>query len=126
MTDDTSAILDDLLCRWHQWANAVRLSRGWKSRALVVGEYRTSRQYDDANGALDDEIDRTIMRAVDFQVGEMVDPWKAAIHANARALVVGCMVFSSPRLSPDPALRLAQVAEARAQLVKRLTGAGVI
>lgn len=126
MTDDSAAILDDILCRWHQWASAGSVARGYASRALVCGEFRVSRQYDDMNGALDDELEHTTMKTVDFQVSEMQDPWRSAIHANARALVVGAAVWSSPRLPSDRLERLHVIAEARVQLSERLLVAGVL
>lgn len=126
MTDDSAAILDDILCRWHQWASRGSMARGYAAKALVVGEFRISRQYDDQNGALDDELEHATMKAVDFQVNEMRDPWRAAIHANARALVVGSAVWSSPRLPADRLERLHVIAEARSQLTDRLIAAGVV
>ncbi len=126
MTNDAGAILDDLLCRWHHWASADRFTRGWNDRALVVGEYVISRQYDDSNGALDAAIERRIMRAVDFQVSEMADPHRAAIHANARGLAHGCAVFGSARLPADREERATLVIEARLMLMRRLHKAGIV
>jgi hypothetical protein len=121
----TAAVLDDLLARWHRWQSA-HVGRGFNRRALVVGEYVTSRQYDDTNGALDDRLDNMQMRAVEFAVGQMVEPYKAAIYANARALHCGVTVFSSPRLPPDPCERMLVVAGARQILTARLQSAGVM
>ena len=42
---DVAVVLDDILARWHRWQSA-HVGRGWNRRALVVGEYLTSRQYD--------------------------------------------------------------------------------
>ena len=126
MTDDSSAILDDILCRWHQWASGGSVASGYASRALVCGDFRVSRQYDDVNGALDDELDHATMKSVDFQVSEMRDPWRSAIHANARALVVGAAVWSSPRLPADRVERLRVIADARVELTRRLILAGIL
>lgn len=117
--------LDGLLAQWHQWQRQAT-TRGFNSRALVCGEYRTSRQYDDANGALDSDLEHRTMKQVDFQVLQMLDPYKAAIYANARALASGAMVWSSPRLPQDPAERQAVVIQARGILVRRLQGVGVL
>lgn len=122
---DLSAVLDDLLARWHRW-QSDHVGRGYNRRALVVGEYVTSRQYDDSNGALDDRLDNMQMRAVEFAVGQMVDPYKAAIYAQARALHVGVAVFNSPRLPVDPCERMLIVAGARQILTARLQSAGVM
>ena len=126
MKDDSAAILDDVLSRWHQWASGGSVARGYGSRSMVCGEFRVSRQYDDVNGALDDELEHATMKTVDFQVSEMRDPWRSAIHANARALVVGAAVWSSPRLPADSVQRLHVIAEAREQLAGRLLAAGVL
>jgi len=123
--NEADSILDGLLAAWHQWQR-VQPVRGFGSRALVCGEYVTSRQYDDSNGALDAALEQRTMKSVDFQVSQMVDPFKAAIYANARALAVGCSVWSSPRLPQDAGERQAVVLHARAILARRLQSAGVL
>ena len=126
MSDDTDAILDDLLSRWHGWRMKYTPARGFNSRALVVGEYVISRQYDDFNGALDDAIEADIMRSLDFQISEMTVVHRAAISANARALHVGARFFSHPYLPADREERNAIVKQARAALIKRALAAGVM
>jgi hypothetical protein len=126
MIDDSDAILDDLMCRWHQWGQSARICRGFAPKSLVVGDYRISRQHDDINGALDSDLDASRMKAVDFAVGCMLDPYKAAIYAQARALVSGAAVWTSPRLPADPAERAAIVVLARSMLTVRLRSAGVL
>lgn len=123
---EAEAILDDILSRWHHWAKSAQPVKGWAPKALVCGDYKVSRQYDDANGALDGDIESDTMRAVDFQVSEMPDPHRSAIHCHARNLSLGLAVWSSPRLPSDPFARAAIVAEARSMLRRRLTSAGVI
>lgn len=124
--DDTDAVLDGILAQWHQWAQTSRHVRGFNGRSLVAGEYRTSRQYDDENGALDDALDERRMKQVDFEVSQMADPFRSAIYANARALVVGCAVFVHPRLPADREERQRVIVTARVQLVRRLVSAGVL
>jgi hypothetical protein len=122
--------LDDLLCRWHQWqTDRHRHGRGWPSRAVVCGDSMTSRQYDDANGALDAAIDHSQMRVVEFEVSQLADSpvaYRSAIYANARALVTGAAVWSSPRLPGDRIARQAVVTEARDMLTVRLRSAGLM
>lgn len=120
----TAAALDDLLSRWHHWASSRPACKGFAPKALVCGDYRTSRQYDDTNGALDDDLDASTMRTVDFQVSEMADPWRSAIYALARSLSCGYAVWSSPRIAPGD--RQAVEAEARKRLTARLVSAGVL
>lgn len=128
MTNDTDAILDDLLCKWAQWVRPITTSTGHQHHAAGCGAYRTSRQYDDTNGALDDDLDHMICKAVDGHVGAMPnepEPYRLAIHAEARRLVVGVDVFRSARL-PTGEARRALIVTARGMLVRRLTGAGVM
>lgn len=126
MTPEQDETLDDLLCRWHQWQLGATVGRGHASRALVVGDHVTSRQYDDQNGALDDAIENQIMRDVDFNVRELIEPWRSAIYMQARALTHGVMVFQSPRLPQDRVEREAVIAKARELLTARLISAGVM
>jgi hypothetical protein len=123
---DRAAALDDILSRWHSWQGGFKAVRGFKGRALVVGDFRISRQYDADNGALDDEIEDAVMQQVDFEVNEMGDPHRSAIYALARALSLGLMVFSSARLPADPREKQIIINTARGILIARLVGAGVI
>ena len=129
MTDTETLLaaqLDDILSRWHHWASNARIVKGFASRALVCGDFKVSRQYDDTNGALDGDLEDSTMKAVDFQVNEMLDPWRTAIHCNARNICAGVSVWSSPRLPQDKDARAAVVVVARGMLHKRLTAAGVL
>lgn len=123
---DQAQDLDSLLARYHHWARGYKATRGFKSKALVVGDYLVSRQYDDLSGALDDDLEDFTMRTVDFQVNEMQEPYRTAIHMEARALNLGLDVFTSPRLPEDPAERRRIVQLARHQLTQRLESAGVM
>ena len=116
--------LEDLLSRWHWWQGRSKLGRGFHGRSLVVGEYTTSRQYDDDNGALDDELEEQTMRQVDFEVSQLGDPWRSAIHAIAKSLCTGAAVFHSPRIAAVDHARVS--AEARTQLLRRFITAGLV
>jgi hypothetical protein len=123
---DRAAQLDNLLSQWHQWADSKRGVRGYASRALVCGEFRVSRQYDDVSGALDDELDNTTMKTLDFQVTEMAEPYRSAIYALAKNLTTGVTVFLSPRLPQSKEARDMVIAQARQMLTARLISAGVL
>lgn len=123
---DRAATLDDLLSRWHSWQGGFKATRGFKGKALVVGDFRISRQYDSDNGALDDDLENLTMGAVDFQVAEMVDPYRAALYAQARELCTGIAVWTSARLSSDKAEREATTKVARQLLTTRLVSSGVM
>jgi len=124
-TAEIDATLDDLLIRWHQFSPG-RVGRGFNDRTLVAGDYQISRQYDDCNGALDDAIEATILRQVGYEIEQLQPLHRIAIHALARALVVGCEVFMSPRLPEDRDARAALVRVARDELTARLVAAGVM
>ncbi|MDB5541968.1 MAG: hypothetical protein JWQ89_3695 [Devosia sp.] len=126
MKPEHSAILDDLLSRWHNWQHAERGGRGYAPKAAGFEQYRASRQYDDANGALDTDLDALRSAAVDFLAQQMQDPHRAAIYMDARNLCTGLSVWNSPRLPPEPEMREMIVREARAMLCKKLVDAGVI
>lgn len=127
MTNDADAILDDLLARWHAWQQGTHVGRGHADRALVCGDnYRPSRQYDDENGKLDDDLDARRSRAVDHAASKLTDPYRAAIYCNARNLATGRTVWHSPRLPTDPAARDRVLFCARVQMVKLLVSAGVM
>lgn len=122
---DQSAILDDLLCQWSAWAQGEQAARGYGNSAAGFSLYRASRQYDDSNGGLDAELDKSTMRTVDFQVSQMEDPYRAAIHMNAKNLAAGRDVFKSPRV-PAGIEGANILRTARAALIFRLVNAGVI
>lgn len=118
--------LDDVLCRWWHWQQCLRPVRlGFAKRAAFAAQYRTSRQYDDANGALDDDMEHGVMGVVDFQIEELAEPHRTAIHVHAKALAHGDQVPAAPRLPECPRERSAIVMHARALLRRRLDAAGV-
>jgi hypothetical protein len=126
MSPADGELLDDLLSRWHHWQQSERVVRGFNRKALVIGDFKISRQYDDANGQLDADLEDRIMRQVDFQVRQMEDPHRAAIYVNARALLLGVMVFTSPRLPSDTQARRQMVLQARCMLAHRLAQHGLM
>ena len=123
--DDSKAILDDILSRWHRWAKGF-------SAVPVAGadpmfrQACSSRQWDRSDDVIDAVIEVKIMESVDFQVSEMADPHRTAIHINARNCFSGVSAWSSPRLPTDPIERGIVVMEARNMLMRRLMTAGVI
>ena len=125
MRDDSKAILDDVLARWHQWA------RGYSPLAVVQvdpafrGEISRS-GWDSQDDINDAEINGKIMEAVDFQVSEMTEPHRSAIYENARNCVTGHSVWKSPRLPVDPLERGIIVMKARNMLMRRLMAAGAM
>lgn len=126
MHNDSAAILDDLLIRWWNWKAPIQPARGFAREAVGLEGYRTSRQYDDQNGALYDEEEDTIMRAVEREVNHLESAHRIILYVQARALTLGCAVFTSPRLPEDRAERQALLQSARSALTARLLAAGVM
>lgn len=124
--EESDASLDDLLFRWHRWQQSYRAVSGWRRSSLVLDRYVSGRHYDADNGALDDEIEADTMHTMEFEVGEMPEPWRSAIHQEARNMVVGAAVFVSPRLPSDLRQRQRVIAEARQKLRVRLLSAGLL
>lgn len=118
--------LDDILSRWHWWRAGYRSVRGFNDRATVTGDYQTSRQYDDANGALDGQIENSIMAQVEFQFTEMSRLHQVAIMVNARAVYTGADVWLHPSMPTDMGARRRLIDEARTRLMQRLVACGVM
>lgn len=126
MTDAASLTLDDLLSRWHWWDKHRPIQRQAKASACGFEAYRTSRQYDDANGALDTDLECSTMRQVDHEVQQMADPYRSAVYELARNISTGYSVWRSPRLPADAMARAAVIVTARKMLTLRLERAGVL
>lgn len=118
--------LDGLLCMWHEWQQQYRPVRAWKGKALVCGDYSAGRHRNADDGTLDDDLDDSTMRAIDFAVDRLQEVLRAAIHQEARNLAAGYQVFISPRLPADPKRRQETVQQAREQLSGLLRLAGVM
>lgn len=119
-------VLNDLLSRWHSWASDYRTALGYPTMSAGLGQYRASRQYDDCNGALDQDVENIVMAAVDACVSSVPQPFRNAIHINARNLCVGLDVWRSPRLPEDDLARALMVSDARELLLHRLKERGLM
>lgn len=118
--------LDDLLSRWDHWLQPVQVSRGHSSSSAGCGLYRTSRQYDDQNGALDDQVEHQVMQGVQSCVERLDTQQRVAIHIEARNLRLGLSVWRSPRLPADQQQARAVIDAARRRMVVLLCGAGLM
>ena len=121
---ERNAQLDDVLSEWHSWQLGARDGRGFARRSSVVGDFRISRQWDDVNGALDDDLDAMRMRQVEFEVEQLPDPWRSAIYALARSASTGAAVIHSGRVPIADWQRVLE--EARLRMFARLRSAGVL
>ena len=125
MHNDSAAILDDLLSRWHSHCRAYKANQQ-TPRDPMFRNTKSGRGWDSTEEIIEDEIHGSMMEAIDFQVSEMQDPYRAAIYALARNLSTGRSVWMSPRLPQDPLERATVVAEARNQITNRLMRCGVM
>lgn len=117
---DIDMILNDILSRWHSWSCDDRSAVGYPTISVCARQYRTSRQYDDANGAMDQDIENVIMAGVDACVWSVPQPFCTAICFNALNLCTGLSVWHSPRLPADGLARAFMVSDAREMLLSRL------
>ena len=118
--------LDEILKLWHIWQRAQQIGSGYERKAPACGLYLGTRQYDDTNGTLDFNLDKSQCEAVDFEVEELGEPYRTALLFEARNLVVRRAVWHSPRLPVNHAQRHALIEDSRQRLIKRLVSAGVM
>lgn len=125
MRNESDLILDDLLARWHDWSK----SAGHITPICADPMFRnakSSRGWDTVDDIVEGELTNDTMKAIDFEVGEIAEPQRSAIYANARNLASRFAVWSSPRLPTDAVARALLVTEARVILMKRLFRAGIM
>lgn len=131
MHNDSAAILDDLLSRYHAWARAFSAVPTCGADPMFRNA-KSGKGWDSTSEVIDDELTGSTMQAVDFHIGELPDdqstgrPYRSAIYCLARNCYTGRNVWMSPRLPRDAEKRAAVVAEARIMLTRRLVSAGVM
>ena len=126
MENDIDTVLNRLLSDWHDWSQRYRFGKGYPSSDVTCRQARTSRQYDDANGALDAKVDDSIMEAFDAAVYRVPQPHLTALQFQARNFSTGVNVRLSPRLPVDPLERSILTMEARNILMRELARDGVL
>lgn len=125
MRNEADELISDLIRRWHVWSVSTPPNTGYYKANPSCKLYKTSRQYDDSNGALDSDAENGIMEAVDHAIDCMEQPWRTAIAFNARNLATNLAVWNSPRLPVDEIERAHLVMHARAKLLLILESNGV-
>lgn len=123
---DVNQALNDLLTRWHQWSSSYTFGKGYPSIDSACRSSRTSRQYDDSNGALDAAVENKIMEAFDAAASTIEQPYLTALQFQARNLFTGRQVWTSPRLPVDEMERVVLMMEARNRLLRVLARSGVM
>ena len=123
---DINQVLNDLLARWHIWSSSYSFGKGYPSVDSACRDSRTSRQYDDTNGALDAGVENRIMEAFDAAVWTIPQPHLTAIQFQARNFHARVAVWKSPRLPEDDMERGVLLMEARNKLMRALARSGVM
>jgi hypothetical protein len=133
MHNDSAAILDDLLSRWHHWMKGKPLNGVDRLDDPMFRDTANRSGWDSSSDIIDADLLSHTMRAIDFQVsgdgrgqGGMQEPYRAAIYCIARNCYTGRKVWMSPRLPQDPEERGVLLLEARNMLTIRLISAGVM
>ena len=125
MRDESREMLDSILADWHRWAKGFQVVAGHGTSAMFSG-VRSSRQYDSEDDLVGNTLHNEQMKSVDFHVGEMCDVYRTALQINARNIVTGKSVWSSPRLPTDLESRAQVLGLARSGLMCRLRDAGIL
>jgi hypothetical protein len=120
------ADLDYWLARWWSARDRPSASEGYPAVSAYLKNYRTSRQHDDTNGALDQDIDAMVIAQVDHDISAMEADSRLAISYEACRLSLGVAVFMLQRLPADRAELAALVLMARNNLTMRLLASGVL
>lgn len=123
---DINQVLNDLLARWHVWSSSYSFGKGYPSVDSACRDSRTSRQYDDTNGALDAGVENRIMEAFDAAVWTIEQPHLTALQFQARNFHARVAVWKSPRLPDDDMERGVLLMEARNKLMRALARSGVM
>lgn len=133
MHNDSAAILDDLLSRWHHWMKGKPANGVDRLDDPAFRNARSRSGWDSSDDVLDAELHSFTMQAIDFHVsgdgrgqGAMPEPYRAAIYVTARNCYTGAKVWLNPRLPKDPEERAVVLLEARNMLTVRLMNAGVM
>ena len=117
--------LDSLLSQWHHWARSY-IPVPVCGADPMFRNAKSPHGYESAADVTDAAVERTQMKTVDFQVGEMQDPHRSAIYIHARNCHTGRNVWLSPRLPADPLERARILGEAKAILIAKLFSSGVM
>lgn len=120
-----AATLDDILSRYHSWAKAFSPVPVRGSDPMFRNA-KSGKGWDSTSEVIEDELNGKTMEAVDFHIGEIQEPHRAALYVLARNCYTGRSVWLSPRLPKDPMERGEIVGQARTMLTRRLMQAGVM
>lgn len=103
MRRDADAI--GLLVLWYRCEQfgALRVL-GYPGECPSTQGYKTSRQYDDINGAAETDERGELAKHVGHAVNSLQEPYRTALYFLARNSATGVAVWRSPRLPEGEAL----------------------
>lgn len=102
----------DLLVLWWRVENGWLPVEGFPHECPSTAGFRTSRQYDDHNGAQETDARGQLAEAVGRVVNGLAEPYRTALYVLARNRATGVQVWVSARLPQDQDERARTVARA--------------
>ena len=112
MPADTPLDLVGLLVMWHQSASHWLPVAGYPQECPSTAGYRTSRQYDDGNGAGEADERHRLVLHIGHAIDRVAEPYRTALCILARNRSTGSAAWHSPRLPTDADARAEMVSEA--------------
>lgn len=95
-----------LLVLWYRCEQSGALrGLGYPAECPSTRGYKTSRQYDDINGAAETDERGELAREVGHAVNGMPEPYRTALYFVARNHATGAQVWRSPRLPEGEKLK---------------------
>jgi hypothetical protein len=126
VTPRLQAELDYWLPAWWHFKEPPTASESYPKTAAGTEKYRTSRQYDDVNGAHDLAVDAMVLQQIDEEIHALAQLECAAIQYEARRLTIGVAVFRTWLLPQDKHELSPMVTLSRDKLIEKLLAAGVL
>lgn len=110
----------ELLVLW--WRSEQQWSpvEGYPSECPSTRGWRTSRQYDDGNGAFETDARGQLIRHIGHVVASIDEPYRSALYLVARNRASGVSVWDSPRLPKDEMQRMAVISDAVEMFAERV------
>ena len=110
----------ELLVLWWRAERGWTPVEGYPVECPSTRGWRASRQYDDANGALDTDERGLLIRHIGQVVASIPDPHRTALYLVARNRATGVSVWRSARLPENDDERAELVADAVQMFVERV------
>ncbi|MFZ9966417.1 MAG: hypothetical protein ACO3IN_05400 [Steroidobacteraceae bacterium] len=102
----------ELLVLWWRAESDWTPVEGYPVECPSTRGWRASRQYDDANGAMETDERGMLIRHISRIVNQIDEPYRTALYLLAKNRATGSNVWTSERLPQDPTERANLVTEA--------------